>query len=204
MNKRTKAVTCSVLMCATSAFAGTATDDMTPASTTYHQTPIQLVQPASHEGEMITHMQLVNEQFKPEAIAGAQSGYQFIATTSSVFTPTGVKEIQKLNTYARMWSNLSFYAVTRDLPYALSYFAKTHDVRHVTLLSNYQNMQFGKAFGTTITHSKDNAYNGLNANAIFVMQPDGRMAHRQFVDEMTDQYNYDQLAATLRKMFNRA
>ena len=86
----------------------------------------------------------------------------------------------------------------------LSYFAKTHDVRHVTLLSNYQNLQFDKVFDTTITHSKDNAYNGLNANAIFVMQPDGRMAYRQFVAEMTDQYNYDQLAATLRKMCNRA
>ena len=73
---------------------------------------------------MITHMQLVNEQFKPEAIAGAQSGYQFIATTSSVFTPTGVKEIQTLNTYARMWPNLSFYVVTRDRPYAFVLFCK--------------------------------------------------------------------------------
>lgn len=75
MNKRTKAVACSVHMWATSAFTGTTTDDMTPASMTYHQTPIQLVQPASHEGEMIARMQLVNEQFKPEAIAGAQNGY---------------------------------------------------------------------------------------------------------------------------------
>ncbi|MCC6507620.1 MAG: thiol peroxidase [Pirellulaceae bacterium] len=83
--------------------------------------------------------------------------------------------------------------VSRDLPFAHNRFCGAESVKAMKMGSDYQNGNFGDAFGVMIDELK------LLARAVFVLDKNGQVVYGEIVPEVTHEPNYAAAMEALTK-----
>lgn len=89
--------------------------------------------------------------------------------------------------------SINAVTVSRDLPFAHNRFCGAEDVKSMRVGSDYQNGNFGQAFGVMIDELK------LLARAVFVLDKTGKVVYSEIVPEVTQEPNYDAALEALKK-----
>ena len=111
-----------------------------------------------------------------------------IATIPSLDTSVCSMETKKFNDAAKSNSNLHVLVVSMDLPFAQKRWCGAEGVENVTALSSHRSTQFGEDYGVLISGG------GLDrclARAVFVVDPQGKIKHVEYVKEISEHPNYD-------------
>lgn len=87
------------------------------------------------------------------------------------------------------------YTVSLDLPFAMGRFCTAEGITNTTTLSDTHNHSFGKAFGVLI----EGLPLPLLTRAVFVVGPDGKIAHSEYVSEVTNHPDYEAALKALRQ-----
>jgi thiol peroxidase len=87
------------------------------------------------------------------------------------------------------------YTVSLDLPFAMGRFCTAENITNTTTLSDAHNHSFGKAFGVLI----EGLPLPLLTRAVFVVGPDGKIVHAEYVSEVTNHPNYEEAIGALKK-----
>lgn len=109
-----------------------------------------------------------------------------LSVAPSVDTPVCATQTRTFNEKATGLSDdVVVLSVSMDLPFALKRFCGAEGINNVVTTSDYKYHQFGEAYGVRIREL------GLLARAVFVIDQDGKIAHAQYVSEVTQEPDYD-------------
>ncbi|MDE7173893.1 MAG: redoxin family protein, partial [Helicobacter sp.] len=72
----------------------------------------------------------------------------------------------------------------------------TEGIQNLKTLSDFRGGKFSKAYGVLIG---DGLLSGLSARAIFVIDPNGKIVHKEIVSEITNEPNYEAAIAAVKQ-----
>ncbi len=117
-----------------------------------------------------------------------------ISVVPSLDTPTCAVQTKRFNEeLASLGDKINAVTVSRDLPFAQARFCGAEDIKMRTA-SDYQTHAFGTDWGLTIEELK------LLTRAVFVLNADGEIAHKEIVAEVTEEPDYATAMAALRML----
>ncbi|KAA5545247.1 thiol peroxidase [Roseiconus nitratireducens] len=117
-----------------------------------------------------------------------------ISVVPSLDTPTCAVQTKTFNEQlAALGDKINAVTISRDLPFAQARFCGAEDIKMRTA-SDYQTHQFGDAWGLTIEELK------LLTRAVFVLNADGEVVHKEIVSEVTEEPDYATAMAALRML----
>ncbi|MEY8577644.1 thiol peroxidase [Corynebacteriaceae bacterium 6-324] len=108
---------------------------------------------------------------------------------------TGVCQAQtrSFNEKATSLENTVVLSISKDLPFALDRFCAAEGLDNVVAASAFRS-SFGEDFGATL---QDSPLAGLLARGVIVTDEDHKVVYAKFVDEVTEEPNYDEALAAL-------
>lgn len=117
-----------------------------------------------------------------------------LSVVPSLDTPVCQTQTKKFNeSLGQFGDNINAVTVSLDLPFAMNRFCGAESVKNIRCGSDYQDRNFGNAFGTLIEELK------IMSRAIFVLDKEGKVVHAEYVPEVASEPNYDAALAALKK-----
>lgn len=138
---------------------------------------------------------LAGKGFVPEPVrlSDFRGRVLILSTVPSLDTPTCDRETRRWEQERHaMGSDIEMLTVSNDLMFAQARWCGAADVHHTTA-SAYMNEQFGIDYGVLL------AENRLLGRAIFVIDPDGRLRHVEYVRELSTEPDYERALAVARE-----
>ena len=101
--------------------------------------------------------------------------------------------VRRFNELAAGFRDTSVICVSADLPFALARFCGAEGIDNVTAASTFRS-SFGEDFGVTMV---DNAFRGLLARSVVVLDESGTVLHTEVVPEIASEPDYDAVVRVL-------
>lgn len=139
-------------------------------------------------GDKAPKVDLVAGDLSLKSVGGASGKYQVINVVPSLDTGVCATQTRKFNEKAASLPNTEVFVVSLDLPFAQGRFCSTEGIKNVVALSDFRNKEFGNAYGVILA---DSPLQGLLTRAVFVVNPNGEVVHKEIVSEITTEPNYD-------------
>lgn len=139
-------------------------------------------------GDKAPKVDLVAGDLSLKSVGGASGKYQVINVVPSLDTGVCATQTRKFNEKAASLPNTEVFVVSLDLPFAQGRFCSTEGIKNVVALSDFRNKEFGNAYGVILA---DSPLQGLLTRAVFVVNPNGEIVHKEIVSEITTEPNYD-------------
>ena len=119
----------------------------------------------------------------------------FVSVVPSLDTPVCQVQTKRFNQeLASFGDKINALTVSLDLPFAMNRFCGAEEITNLRSASDYQDRNFGKAWGMLIEELK------ILARGIFVLDADGIVTHAQVVTEVADEPNYDAALDALKTL----
>ena len=116
-----------------------------------------------------------------------------ISVVPSLDTAVCAMQTKKFNDQlASLGDRINALTVSMDLPFAMNRFCGAEEIKNMRVGSDYQDRIFGTNWGTLIEELK------IECRAVFVLNPDGKVVHSEYVGEVTSEPDYDAAIEALR------
>jgi len=122
------------------------------------------------------------------------TGVRIFLTVPSIDTPVCDLEVMTFNNRAAEIPGVTVYIISMDLPFAQARWCGANVVNAVHLLSDYHERQFANATGTLIKELS------LLTRAAFVVDANNTVKYVEFLDEITDQPNFEAILSTAKSL----
>jgi thiol peroxidase len=120
---------------------------------------------------------------------------RIVATVPSLDTPVCDLETKRFNEEASKLPNVEIVCVSMDLPFAQKRWCGAARVDKVITASDHREASFGKNYGVLISGGP---LDRVLARAVFVIAPDNKLKHVEYVASIGDPPNYDAALAAAR------
>lgn len=118
-----------------------------------------------------------------------------VSVVPSLDTPVCSTQTKRFNSEAgKLGDKVAVLTVSVDLPFAQKRWCGAEGADHVITASDYKHRQFGENFGTYLPDI------GLLCRAVFVIDKDQTVQYVEYVDEITDEPNYDPVLAKVQEL----
>jgi thiol peroxidase len=155
--------------------------------------PITLVGPELRPGDTAPQVKLLDPRMQEVAI-GPSDRVRIVSVVPSLDTPVCDIQTKRFNQEAsKLADAVEILTVSADLPFAQARWAAATSSNAVSFLSDHRAMAFGDAYGTHIKELR------LDARAIFVIDRSERIVHAEYVNEVTEQPDYDAAISAAKK-----
>lgn len=147
-------------------------------------------------GDMAPVVEVIGKDLNPIKVGGASDKTQILIAVPSLDTGVCATEARKFNQSAANSSGVNLTVISMDLPFAMGRFCSTEGIENLTVGSDFKNKDFSNAYGILM---KDGILAGLCARAIFVIGKDGRVIHKELVEEITTEPDYEAIQKSLNQ-----
>lgn len=161
---------------------------------TFKNKPITLYGETKKRGDIAPDFRALNNKGESMSLSDFKARYIIINVVPSLDTTVCDRQTRTVNTELVERDDLTVLTVSNDLPYAQARWCGNAGLKNVITLSDYLEHDFGKKYGTLIKENK------LLARSIFVLNEKREIIYVEYVDEMTQHLNYDELIAFVRDM----
>lgn len=120
---------------------------------------------------------------------------RILATVPSLDTPVCDMETKRFNEEASKLPNVEIVCVSMDLPFAQKRWCTSSSVDKVVTASDHREVSFGKNYGVLISGGP---LDRLLVRAVFVIGPDNKIKHVEYVSDITQHPNYEAALAAAR------
>lgn len=155
---------------------------------TFKGSAVTLAGKVLNVGDKAPEVSLVAGDLSAKKIGGANGKFQIINVVPSLDTPVCATQTRTFNEKAAALPNTEVFVVSVDLPFAQGRFCSTEGIKNVTALSDFKDKGFANAYGVLVA---DSPLAGLLTRAVFVVNPNGEIVHKEIVEEITAEPNYD-------------
>jgi thiol peroxidase len=153
---------------------------------TFKGNPMTLIGPAVKVGSEAPHFTLTANDLSDLRCDAYHGKVLVISVVPSLDTPVCAVQTRTFNQKATQLSqDVVVLTVSMDLPFAQKRFCGAEGIERVVTASDYKHRSFGPAFGVLIKEL------GLLTRAVFVLDRKGKVAHAEYVGEVTKEPNYD-------------
>lgn len=129
------------------------------------------------------------------SLASGAGKTRIIATVPSLDTPVCDLEAKKFNEEASKLSGVEIVCVSMDLPFAQKRWCGAANIDKVITASDHRDASFGKNYGVLISGGP---LDRVLARAVFVIGPDDKVKHAEYVGSIGEQPNYDAALAAAK------
>ena len=154
--------------------------------------PLTLVGPELKAGDDAPDFSLVDNSLKPVTLKDTGSAVRIISVIPSLDTPVCDAQTKKFNEEAANLPGVDILTVSMDLPFAQKRWCGAFGVDRVKMLSDHKDGSFGENYGTLIKELR------IESRAIFVVDPQNKIRHVEYVKEVADFPNYETALAAAR------
>jgi thiol peroxidase len=161
-------------------------------ATTLKGNPLTLVGPELKAGDEAPDFHVVDNSLKPVSLKDTCSQVRIISVIPSLDTPVCDAQTKRFNEEAGKLPNVSIITVSMDLPFAQKRWCGAFGVDNVKMLSDHVDGSFGSNYGTLIKELR------IESRAIFVLDPNNRIRHAEYVKEVADHPNYEAALAAAK------
>jgi len=148
--------------------------------------PLTLVGPELKVGDKAPDFQVVDSTMKPFSLASTGEGrVRLFSVVPSLDTPVCDAQTKRFNEEAAKLQGVDIITVSMDLPFAQKRWCGAFGVDKVKMLSDHKEASFGSNYGTLIKDLR------IESRAIFVIDPQNKIRHAEYVKEVADFPNYE-------------
>jgi thioredoxin-dependent peroxiredoxin len=162
--------------------------DIRKGAVTLKGGPVDLAGPQLKAGDAAPDFSLQGADLGDVTLATSAGKTRIIATIPSLDTPVCHKETKLFNDKVKSLPNVAVLCVSMDLPFGQKRWCGAEGVESVTCLSAHKCTKFGEDYGVLI---KGGPLDRVLARAIFVVGPDNKLKHVEYVSEIANEPNYD-------------
>jgi thiol peroxidase len=163
-----------------------------PGATTFKGNPLTLIGPELKAGDAAPDFEAVDNTLQPVTLATTGSGVRILSVVPSLDTPVCDMQTKRFNEEAGRLAAVTIYTISMDLPFAQRRWCGAFGVDNIKMLSDHRSASFGAAYGTLIKEWR------ILSRAIFVIGPDNRIVHLEYVKEVADHPDYEAALAAAR------
>lgn len=140
-------------------------------------------------GDVAPQINLVKGDLTPFTFAQCAGKRVVMNIFPSIDTGICATSVRKFNQLAATLPDTIVLCISRDLPFAQGRFCAAEGIDNVTVLSDFRrDCTFGTDYGLLMV---DGPLAGLLARAIVVIDPDGKVAYSQLVNEIKTEPDYE-------------
>jgi len=161
-------------------------------ATTLKGNPLTLIGPELKAGDAAPDFHVVDNGLKPVSLKDTGGQVRIISVIPSLDTPVCDAQTKRFNEEAGKLPNISIITVSMDLPFAQKRWCGAFGVDHVKMLSDHVDGSFGSNYGTLIKELR------IESRAIFVLDPENKIRHAEYVKEVADHPDYEAALAAAR------
>lgn len=121
-------------------------------------------------------------------------GVRIFLSVPSLDTGVCSMEVAKFMEYLKEYPEVTCYAVSMDLPFALERWCQAKGNDNVVTTSDYKYQSFGQQTGTIIEELN------LLTRAIFVVDEHNVIQYIEYVSEVTNEPNYEAVLKTIAEL----
>ncbi len=165
------------------------------ATTMFKGTEVNLSGNELNVGDLAPIILLVGTDLNEVEVGGAKDQVQLIVSVPSLDTATCAAETRRFNVEVGALDICTTTVISMDLPFASSKFCSTEGIDNLTVVSDYVEKDFGKAYGVLMA---DNKLKGLLARTIFVVDRNGEIVYKEIVSEVTEEPNYEAVLEAIK------
>ena len=160
---------------------------------TFQGNPLTLVGTQVKVGDTLKDFAVSKNDLSPLTLKDT-SGVRIFLAVPSLDTPVCDLEVITFNKRTAELPGVSVYTMSMDLPFAQARWCGAAGVETVVTASDYKDRQFGAATGTLIEEL------GLLTRAAFVVDANGVVTHVEYLNEITEQPNFDAIIAAAKSL----
>jgi thiol peroxidase len=169
--------------------------DIRKGAVTLKGNPVDLAGPKLAAGAVAPDFTLQGSDLGDVTLAKSAGKTRIVATIPSLDTPVCHKETKLFNDKVKSLPNVQVLTVSMDLPFGQKRWCGAEGVENVTCLSAHRCTKFGEDYGVLV---KGGALDRCLARAIFVVGPDNKIKHVEYVAEITNEPNYEAALAAAK------
>lgn len=158
---------------------------------TFQGAPLTLEGTQVKVGDTAPNFTAVGNDLNPVSLNDTK-GKRVFLSVPSIDTPVCDMEVRKFNTEASKLSNVEVYTISMDLPFAQARWCGAAGIENVKTVSDYKDREFGKNYGVYINEL------GLLSRAVFVVDENNRVVYVEYLQEITEEPNYEAVLNALK------
>jgi len=146
-------------------------------------------------GEKAPDFKLVKTDMSEVSLSDFNGRNVILNIFPSVDTEVCAMSVREFNEKAGSLENTVVLCVSKDLPFAQARFCGAEGIENAIPVSNFRNDSFAKEYGVELV---DGAFKGLNARAVVIVSPDGKIIYNQLVPEIGNEPNYEEALSAVK------
>lgn len=158
--------------------------------------PVDLKGRALNVGDAAPDFCLQDNGLADVTLSSSAGKTRIIATIPSLDTSVCALETKRFNDEAKSLTNAEILIVSMDLPFGAKRWCGAEGVESVKTLSAHRCTDFGADYGVLISGGP---LDRCLARAIFVIGPDDKVKHVEYVSEISQHPNYDAAVQAARQ-----
>jgi len=157
--------------------------------------PLTLIGNEVKVGDSAPDFTVLDSGLAPVKLSDFKGKTIILVSVPSVDTPVCDLEAKRFNKEAGNFGDkAAVLTVSMDLPFAQARWCAGAGVENNRLFSDFRDRDFGNNYGVLIKEL------GLLARTVFVIDKDGKIQYIQYVEETTEEPNYDEVLTAAKKL----
>lgn len=149
--------------------------------------PVRLAGSLVQVGDVFPDFCAVDSTLRARDLSEFRGQYVILNVFPSVDTAVCAQSVRFFNQEAISLENTTVINLSLDLPFAFKRFMEKEGLTHILSLSLFRDPAVGKQIGLRI---ENGILQGLLARAVFVLDPSGRVIHRELVEDISQPPRY--------------
>jgi thioredoxin-dependent peroxiredoxin len=130
------------------------------------------------------------------SLSQSRGKVRLISVVPSLDTPVCDMQTRRFEEYARGFTDMAFYTVSMDLPFAQARYNQANDIKTMLTLSDYRDVSFGLAYGVLIEKLR------LHSRAVFIIDKDDILKYIEYVPSIANPPDFEKAMTFLKKLIN--
>src|SRR5512147_886759 len=158
------------------------------ATVTLKGNPVSLLGSEIKVGQTAPDFKVQKNDLSDYTLKSSAGKSRIITSVPSLDTAVCDLETRRFNQEAAKFPNVEIVCVSMDLPFAQKRWCGAANVDKVITASDHREASFGKNYGVLISGGP---LDRVLARAVFVVGPDDRVKHVEYVSSIGEHPNYD-------------
>jgi len=166
------------------------------ASVTFKGNPVTLIGNEVGVGQTAPDFKVQKIDLTEYTLSASAGKTRIVASVPSLDTPVCDLETKRFNEEAARLPNVEIVCVSMDLPFAQKRWCGASSVNKVITASDHREASFARNYGVLISGGP---LDRLTARAVFVIGPDNKLKHVEYVKDITEHPNYEAVLAAAKQ-----
>jgi len=156
--------------------------------------PITVIGEPLAVGDAAPDFTLLDNDFNPVSLRDFGDKVKLISIVPSLDTGVCDFQTRRFNQELSALEGAAVITVSVDLPFAQKRWCGSAGLENAITLSDYLNVEFGKAYGVLIEEKR------LLARAVLVLDRQNRVTYAEYLDEVSKHPDYEQALAAVKAL----